>query len=81
MSVQLQETKIRSASKEVVIGHEHPFAIIGERINPTGRRIFQEINQAPAEDVEPAPAPVPPRLAVTPVPVLSAVQDTPPPAP
>ena len=42
MSAQLQETKIRSASKEVVIGHEHPFAIIGERINPTGRRIFQE---------------------------------------
>ncbi len=46
-----------------------------------GRRIFQEINQAPEEDVEPAPAPVPPRVAVAPVPVLSAVQDTPPPAP
>ncbi len=36
------ETKIRSASKEVVIGHDRPFTIIGERINPTGRKIFQE---------------------------------------
>ena len=27
---------------EVVIGHDQPFCIIGERINPTGRRIFQE---------------------------------------
>jgi 5-methyltetrahydrofolate--homocysteine methyltransferase len=38
----LQETKIRSASKEVVIGGANRFCIIGERINPTGRRIFQE---------------------------------------
>jgi 5-methyltetrahydrofolate--homocysteine methyltransferase len=37
-----QETVLRSASKEVVIGHGHRFCIIGERINPTGRRIFQE---------------------------------------
>jgi len=36
------ETRLRSASKEVVIGHDQPFCIIGERINPTGRRIFQE---------------------------------------
>ncbi|WP_109510230.1 dihydropteroate synthase [Nocardioides speluncae] len=35
-------TRLRSASKEVVIGHDRPFCIIGERINPTGRRIFQE---------------------------------------
>lgn len=35
-------TVLRSASKEVVIGSDKPFAIIGERINPTGRRIFQE---------------------------------------
>ncbi len=35
-------TIIRSASKEVVIGHDQKFCIIGERINPTGRRIFQE---------------------------------------
>jgi 5-methyltetrahydrofolate--homocysteine methyltransferase len=26
----------------VVIGHHRPFCLIGERINPTGRRIFQE---------------------------------------
>ncbi len=36
------ETVLRSASREVVIGPERPFCIIGERINPTGRRIFQE---------------------------------------
>jgi 5-methyltetrahydrofolate--homocysteine methyltransferase len=36
------ETVLRSGSKEVVIGHGRRFCIIGERINPTGRRIFQE---------------------------------------
>ena len=36
------ETILRSASKEVVIGHGQRFCLIGERINPTGRRIFQE---------------------------------------
>jgi len=35
-------TVLRSASKEVVIGADQPFCIIGERINPTGRKIFQE---------------------------------------
>ncbi len=38
----LLQTHIRSASREVVIGHETRFCLIGERINPTGRRIFQE---------------------------------------
>jgi 5-methyltetrahydrofolate--homocysteine methyltransferase len=38
----LQETVLRSASKEVVIGHGRRFCLIGERINPTGRRIFQD---------------------------------------
>jgi 5-methyltetrahydrofolate--homocysteine methyltransferase len=33
---------LRSATKEVVLGHDRPFTIIGERINPTGRKIFQE---------------------------------------
>ena len=33
---------LRSATQEVVIGHGHRFCLIGERINPTGRRIFQE---------------------------------------
>ena len=37
-----QETVLRSAGKEVVIGHGRRFCLIGERINPTGRRIFQE---------------------------------------
>lgn len=36
------ETKIRSANQEVIIGRGHRFCLIGERINPTGRRIFQE---------------------------------------
>jgi 5-methyltetrahydrofolate--homocysteine methyltransferase len=36
------ETRLRSATKEVVIGHNRPFCLIGERINPTGRKIFQE---------------------------------------
>src|SRR5215468_166438 len=36
------ETVLRSATKEVVIGSGRPFCVIGERINPTGRKIFQE---------------------------------------
>jgi 5-methyltetrahydrofolate--homocysteine methyltransferase len=36
------ETILRSATAEVVIGHHRRFCLIGERINPTGRRIFQE---------------------------------------
>ena len=42
MSAEPKETRLRSATKEVVLGHGHRFCIIGERINPTGRRIFQE---------------------------------------
>ena len=38
----MHETRLRSATKEVVIGHDRPFCLIGERINPTGRKIFQE---------------------------------------
>jgi 5-methyltetrahydrofolate--homocysteine methyltransferase len=41
-TVSLQETVLRSATREVVIGHGQRFCLIGERINPTGRRIFQE---------------------------------------
>jgi 5-methyltetrahydrofolate--homocysteine methyltransferase len=37
-----QETRLRGTTREVVIGHRHRFCVIGERINPTGRRIFQE---------------------------------------
>jgi 5-methyltetrahydrofolate--homocysteine methyltransferase len=42
MGVATHETVLRSASKEVVLGHDRPFCLIGERINPTGRRVFQE---------------------------------------
>ena len=42
MSTPTHETILRSATKEVVLGHDRPFRLIGERINPTGRRIFQE---------------------------------------
>jgi 5-methyltetrahydrofolate--homocysteine methyltransferase len=38
----LLETTLRGTSGEVVIGHGRRFCLIGERINPTGRRIFQE---------------------------------------
>jgi len=34
-------TTISSPAKTVTIGHDQPFAIIGERINPTGRASFQ----------------------------------------
>jgi 5-methyltetrahydrofolate--homocysteine methyltransferase len=36
------DTVLRSATREVVIGAGQPFCVIGERINPTGRRIFQD---------------------------------------
>jgi 5-methyltetrahydrofolate--homocysteine methyltransferase len=35
------ETVLESASKTVVIGIDRPFCVIGERINPTGRKKFQ----------------------------------------
>ena len=38
----LMQTKVSSATKEIIIGHDSPFCIIGERINPTGRKLFQE---------------------------------------
>jgi 5-methyltetrahydrofolate--homocysteine methyltransferase len=36
------DTVLESASKQVVIGSDKPFCIIGERINPTGRKTFAE---------------------------------------
>jgi 5-methyltetrahydrofolate--homocysteine methyltransferase len=36
------ETVLESRSSTVTIGPEQPFCIIGERINPTGRKIFAE---------------------------------------
>jgi 5-methyltetrahydrofolate--homocysteine methyltransferase len=38
----MSETVISSATKEVVIGFDRPFVIIGERINPTGRKKLAE---------------------------------------
>ena len=38
----MTKTLISSATKEVVIGFDQPFVIIGERINPTGRKILSE---------------------------------------
>jgi 5-methyltetrahydrofolate--homocysteine methyltransferase len=35
-------TVLRSRSKTVTIGSEQPFCVIGERINPTGRKTFAE---------------------------------------
>jgi 5-methyltetrahydrofolate--homocysteine methyltransferase len=35
-------TVLTSPSREVVIGPDQPFCIIGERINPTGRKAFAE---------------------------------------
>ena len=35
-------TIVKSATKSLTIGHDQPFCIIGERINPTGRKKFQE---------------------------------------
>jgi 5-methyltetrahydrofolate--homocysteine methyltransferase len=36
----MTDTIVSSATKEVVIGFGRPFVIIGERINPTGRKIL-----------------------------------------
>ena len=35
-------TTLSSQVRTVTIGHDQPFAIIGERINPTGRKLFQQ---------------------------------------
>jgi 5-methyltetrahydrofolate--homocysteine methyltransferase len=36
----MTDTVLSSATREVVIGFDRPFVIIGERINPTGRKIL-----------------------------------------
>ena len=36
------ETKLSSPTREVIIGDNRPTVIIGERINPTGKKKFQE---------------------------------------
>ena len=36
----MTDTVVSSATKEVVIGFDRPFVIVGERINPTGRKVL-----------------------------------------
>lgn len=38
----MTDTLVSSATSEVAIGFERPFVMIGERINPTGRRLLAE---------------------------------------
>ena len=38
----MSRTVISSASKTVIMGFDQPFCIIGERINPTGRKKLAE---------------------------------------
>jgi 5-methyltetrahydrofolate--homocysteine methyltransferase len=38
----MTETVVSSHNKEVVIGFDRPFCVIGERINPTGRKLLSE---------------------------------------
>jgi 5-methyltetrahydrofolate--homocysteine methyltransferase len=46
------DTVLRSRSSELAIGAGRPFAIIGERINPTGRKLFaQELREGNLERV------------------------------
>ena len=38
----MTRTVVSSATREVVIGGDQPFVVIGERINPTGRKLLAE---------------------------------------
>lgn len=40
------ETRVSSATSEVIIGHDRPTVLIGERINPAGRRNLAEALKA-----------------------------------
>jgi 5-methyltetrahydrofolate--homocysteine methyltransferase len=40
------ETKVSSTTKEVIIGQGHPTVLIGERINPTGKKRMSEALKA-----------------------------------
>ena len=47
------DTVLRSQSKTVVIGPDQAFCIIGERINPTGRKAFQaQLQQGDLSQIE-----------------------------
>ncbi|MEO0783818.1 MAG: dihydropteroate synthase, partial [Pseudomonadota bacterium] len=38
----MTQTIVESKTKTAIIGFDQPFCVIGERINPTGRRILNE---------------------------------------
>ena len=38
----MTRTIISSAAKEIIIGFDAPFCVIGERINPTGRKLLAD---------------------------------------
>ena len=38
----MTQTIVESKSKTVLIGFDQPFCVIGERINPTGRKVLAE---------------------------------------
>lgn len=42
----MTRTIVASATKEIIIGFDQPFCVIGERINPTGRKKLAEEMQA-----------------------------------
>ena len=49
----MTDTIISSATKEIAIGFDRPFCVIGERINPTGRKILAaEMKQGDYSRVE-----------------------------
>ena len=49
----MTDTVVASATKEVVIGFDRPFVVIGERINPTGRqRLAEEMKRGDFSRVE-----------------------------
>ena len=49
----MTRTVLSSATREVVIGFDRPFAVIGERINPTGRKLLaQEMRSGDFSRVE-----------------------------
>ena len=49
----MTKTILSSASKEIIIGFDQPFVMIGERINPTGRKILaKEMKQGDFTRVE-----------------------------
>ncbi|NIR40212.1 MAG: methyltetrahydrofolate cobalamin methyltransferase, partial [Actinobacteria bacterium] len=38
----MSRTVVAGTGREVVVGFDHPFVVIGERINPTGRKALAE---------------------------------------